>query len=330
VVGRSAAPADAPRHARHKARPGGKPRTGKQFAPKHGEVTAKTSEKTKEKLSETSSEKPSDFVEDEGDELRRRLEEKSAKYAHLPVVDRQEEARRAARRQEDVSSILFSVDSQLGEFSTLTSQHMASHGITIASTSQEVQGKVQEEMQEELQEDKAKAEEVVGGSDVHTIKYRSGVLAPRLQLETPSNRATITIAEQEEQGEGHMYRSLGDTLTALTERMGSMTRDLQGDQDIPFIDHGEDAADYRTIDRAARGSLFNDSTTPCSDSDTDTDSALARVLATSLNPHLRVAKIQLEVGPSTTSTLVVSERLGQGSDTITTIRKTVSREFAMV
>ena len=253
MVGRSAAPADAPRHARHKARPGGKPRTGKQFAPKHGEVTAKTSEKTKEKLSETSSEKPSDFVEDEGDELRRRLEEKSAKYAHLPVVDRQEEARRAARRQEDVSSILSSVDSQLGEFSTLTSQHMASHGITIASTSQEVQGKVQEEMQEELQEDKAKAEEVVGGSDVHTIKYRSGVLAPRLQLETPSNRATITIAEQEEQGEGHMYRSLGDTLTALTERMGSMTRDLQGDQDIPFIDHGEDAADYRTIDRAARG-----------------------------------------------------------------------------
>ena len=117
----------------------------------------------------------------------------------------------------------------------------------------EVDEESPEEMQEELQEDKAKAEEVVGGSDVHTIKYRSGVLAPRLQLETPSNRATITIAEQEEQGEGHMYRSLGDTLTALTERMGSMTRDLQGDQDIPFIDHGEDAADYRTIDRAARG-----------------------------------------------------------------------------
>jgi len=329
VVGRSAAPADPPRHAGHRARPGGKPRIGKQSAPKHGEVTAKTSEKTKEKLSETSSEKYSekrDYVADGGEELRRRLEEKSAKYAHLPVVDREEEARRAARRQEAVSSILSSVDSQLGEFSTLTSQHMASHGITIAPTSQEVQG----EVQEEVQEDKFRAEEAVGGADVHTIRYRSGVLAPRHQPETPSNRATITIAEKEEQGEGHMYRSLGDTLTALTERMGSMTRDLQGDQDIPFIDHGEDAADYRTIDRTARGSLFKESTTSSSDSDSDSDSALARVLATSLNPHLRVAKIQLEVGSSTSSTLVVSERVGQGGDTLTTIRKTVSREFAMV
>ena len=54
------------------------------------------------------------------------------------------------------------------------------------------------------------------------------------------------------------------------------------------------------------GSLFKDSTTPCSDSDTDTDSALARVLATSLNPHLRVAKIQLEVpGVERVSAVVV-------------------------
>jgi len=57
-----------------------------------------------------------------------------------------------------------------------------------------------------------------------------------------------------------------------------------------------------------------------SDSDYDTDSDLARVLAPNLNPNLRVAKIQLEVVPSMSSTLVVSERLCHGSEVISTTR----------
>ena len=72
-----------------------------------------------------------------------------------------------------------------------------------------------------------------------------------------------------------------------------------------------------------------------SDSDYDTDSDLARVLAPNLDPNLRVAKIQLEVRfsletncelntlqvvPSMSSTLVVSERLCHGSEVISTTR----------
>jgi len=67
-----------------------------------------------------------------------------------------------------------------------------------------------------------------------------------------------------------------------------------------------------------------------SDSDYDTDSDLARVLGQNLNPNLRVAKIQLEVVPSISSTLVVSERLCHGSEVVSTTRKTVRRELSQV
>ena len=48
--------------------------------------------------------------------------------------------------------------------------------------------------------------------------------------------------------EGEEYLRLGQTLTALTERMGSVTRDIRDDE-IPFIDNGEGAEDYTRITR---------------------------------------------------------------------------------
>ena len=86
----------------------------------------------------------------------------------------------------------------------------------------------------------------------------------------------------------------------------------------------------------------SDSTSPTSDSDYDTDSDLARVLAPNLNPNLRVAKIQLEVKrflsasfkgitvqvvPSISSTLVVSERLCHGSEVVSTTRYLSCKEL---
>merc|ERR1719327_1034916 len=73
----------------------------------------------------------SEQVAPEKDEFRRHLEEKSKKYSHLPVVDKEEEKRKAEKRQAKISNIFSSCDKQLGEFSDLTTAHMASHGITL-------------------------------------------------------------------------------------------------------------------------------------------------------------------------------------------------------
>lgn len=133
--------------------------------------------------------------------------------------------------------------------------------------------------------------------DVHTIRYRDGVLSPRGQnqtsdtLESPTAqpdkvpkvchetsrpRTSVTFADGQpeavsepqvtvdplnsetsnalgpkqpsSEAEGEEYLRLGQTLTALTERMGSVTRDIRDDE-IPFIDNGEGAEDYTRITR---------------------------------------------------------------------------------
>merc|ERR550532_1273244 len=250
---------------------------------------------------------------------------------------------------------------------------MASHGITLTP------GDTEPETKTDLGSP-LKAPDLLPTAppfDVHTIRYRDGVLSPRGQNQTSDTldtaqpdkvpkvchersrpRTSVTFADGQpeavsepqvtdnplnsetsnalgpkqpsSEAEGEEYLRLGQTLTALTERMGSVTRDIRDDE-IPFIDNGEGAEDYTRITRTTDNvSGDSESTSPTSDSDYDTDSDLARVLAPNLNPNLRVAKIQLEVVPSISSTLVVSERLCHGSEVISTTRKTVRRELSQV
>jgi len=308
------------------------------------------------------------------DEFRRHLQEKSKKYSHLPVVDREEERRKAEGRQAKISNIFSSCDKQLGEFSDLTTAHMASHGITLTPGDTEPETETDEGSP--LNAPDPDLLPTAPPLDIHTIRYRDGVLSPRGQNQTSDTldsptaqqdkvakvchetsrpRTSVTFADGQPESvsdpqlpvvnpysessdalgpkqppsedKSEDYLRLGHTLTALTERMGSVTREIREDE-IPFIDNGEGAEDYTRITRTRDGD--SDSASPTSDSDYDTDSELARVLAPNLNPNLRVAKIQLEVVPSISSTLVVSERLCHGSEVISTTRKTVRRELSQV
>lgn len=132
------------------------------------ENTTKTENVTKDENVTKVEKKISDVKNKNEDEFRKRLEEKSKKYAHLPVYNKEEEMRKARRREAKVSKIFSSVDKQLGEFSDLTSAHMASHGITLVPS----KTPFDEENGEE-------AEVRTADPNVHTIKYKEGVLNPR-------------------------------------------------------------------------------------------------------------------------------------------------------
>lgn len=306
------------------------------------------------------------------DEFRKRLEEKSKKYAHLPVYNKEEEMRKARRREAKVSKIFSSVDKQLGEFSDLTSAHMASHGITLVPSTTPFDDENTEEVEV---------------SPEHTIKYNKGVLKPRQseyqsqgtehnseecksqETKAPDNKSQESVSqipppnvsveierdEPSQQSElsrlgakpdlvsdvqssmteesAHDYESLGQTLTLLTQRMSDVTMEMKQEQDIPFIDNGDDGGDFRNVVRTHDSGGFqpNYDTSESSSEDLDTDSELAAILAPSLNPNLRVAKIQLEslnTGNSPTNPLVVKDRPCQGSDMLhTTTRTTVRREY---
>jgi len=118
-----------------------------------------------------------------------------------------------------------------------------------------------------------------------------------------------------EKSEGATYESLGHTFRELTEKMQTVTKDMKSESEIPFMDDG-DNEDYRQDVRKS------------ADLDSDTDAAISEVLQGCLDPAQKVEKIQLEIGPSSSSTsLMVSERKCQGTDTIHMSKSTLRRDY---
>jgi len=348
------------------------------------------SEKTVGKESE--SEPKNKIVELEGKkDLRKILEEKSKKYSHLPVYDKEEERRKAEARQAKMSGIFSDMDKQLESVTDLTSTHMAKKGITMKTSATPF---------DDPSEDNDPA------SEVHTIRYNKGVLNPRnsasqtqgiyekdrtsimsvsktvtatdkgakpapnkeQQTEkvvpsvasgskpedgtekseeaaiTPESSKNVSISaataaepiyalppykrnlvspkpqlkDLSEKSEGATYESLGHTFRELTEKMQTVTKDMKdmkSEPEIPFMDDG-DNEDYRQDVRKS------------TDLDPDMDTAISEVLAGCLDQAQQVEKIQLEIGPSSSSTsLMVSERKCQGTDTIHMSKSTLRRDY---
>ena len=67
---------------------------------------------------------------EEKEDLRKKLEEKSKKYEHLPVYDRDGEKRNAEELREKMNKIFSDVDDQLEKVTVLTSAHLEDKGIT--------------------------------------------------------------------------------------------------------------------------------------------------------------------------------------------------------
>jgi len=185
---------------------------------------------------------------DEKDNLRQKLEEKSKKYQHLPVYDKDEEKRLAESRTEKINQIFSDVDKDLEKVTDLTSTHMENKGIKMKST------------------DYNQIE-----TNLHTINYKSGVLKNRHSAEqtqgdsepnptpvtpkTPEpNKYTLPPYKRESQvsasKQSETYESLGQTFRDLTDKMQTVTQDLRGDgSEIPFVDEGSDE-DYRDAVRS--------------------------------------------------------------------------------
>lgn len=344
------------------------------------------SEKTNVQELETVPEIKSTELEGKKD-LRKILEEKSKKYSHLPVYDKEEEKRKANERQAKMSGIFSDMDKQLESVTDLTSTHMAKKGITMKTSATPF---------DEPSEDSEPT------SEVHTIRYDKGILNPRhsasqtqgisdkdrtsivsvsktvtaldirekppIKEETvekviPSvasdsksetrievservsngsetgihaSKSPVVVAEPvyalppykrnlvtpqlpvkklSEKSEGATYESLGHTFRELTEKMQTVTKDIKSEPEIPFMDD-DDNEDYRQDVRKS------------ADLDSDTDTAISEALSGCLDPAQKVEKIQLEAGPSSSSTsLMVSERKCHGTDTIHMSKSTVRRDY---
>jgi len=358
---------------------------------KNNKNKTKEGKSSKHKESKTISEKTCVQelkTESEGKkDLRKILEEKSKKYSHLPVYDKEEEKRKAEERQAKMSGIFSDMDKQLESVTDLTSTHMAKKGITMKTSATPF---------DEPSEDSEPA------SEVHTIRYNKGILNPRHSasqtqgisekdrtsivsvsktITASDNREKPPIKEQttekviplvtsdsksethkdvserasngsepgilsskspavaaepvyalppykrnvvtpqlpvknlSEKSEGATYESLGHTFRELTEKMQTVTKDIKSEPEIPFMDDG-DNEDYRQDVRKS------------ADLDSDTDTAISEALSGCLDQAQKVEKIQLEVGPSASSTsLMVSERKCHGTDTIHMSKSTVRRDY---
>merc|ERR1712106_1215522 len=127
-------------------------------------------------------------------DLRKILEEKSKKYSHLPVYDKEEEKRKAKERQAKMSGIFSDMDKQLESVTDLTSSHMAKKGITMKTSATPF---------DEPSEDSEPSIEA------HTIRYNKGILNPR-----HSASQTQGISEKDRTS----IMSVSKTVTALDNR----------------------------------------------------------------------------------------------------------------
>jgi len=321
-------------------------------------------------------------------DLRKILEEKSKKYSHLPVYDKEEEKRKAKERQAKMSGIFSDMDKQLESVTDLTSSHMAKKGITMktsatpfdepsedsepsieahtirynkgilnprhsASQTQGISEKdrtsimsvsktvtaldnrakpapIKEQITEKVifsVTPDSKSETSTEVSEEATVSSEPGINVSKTPVVTaepvyalpPYKRNLVTpilpVKNLSEKSEGATYESLGHTFRELTEKMQTVTKDIKSEPEIPFMDDG-DNEDYRQDVRKS------------ADLDSDTDTAISEALSGCLDPALRVEKIQLEVGPSSSSTsLMVSERKLQGTDTIHMRKSTMRRDY---
>lgn len=133
----------------------------------------------------------------------------------------------------------------------------------------------------------------------------------------PSQGDSASPASPDTKDKTETYESLGETFRQLTDKMETVTKDLKSDQ-IPYADDEDDYEDYLV-------------TTEVSDDPTEHDNldeAIEEALSGFLDTKMSVERIQLQSSPSVSSTsLVVSERKFQGTDTIHLRRKTIRRDF---
>ena len=192
--------------------------------------------------------RPTVQLEEKQEDLRRKLEEKSQKYSHLPVYDKTQEKRKADERRREMTAIFSDMDRQLETVTDLTSQH--------------IRMKTSTPFDEDHQASNPH-------HDVHTLQYNKGVLNPRHSADQSQGDSDSKKEDNSEPSEGSQqsalppykrkidpeikderetYESLGETFRQLKDKMETVTRDLKSEE-IPYADEDDGTEDYpaRTV-----------------------------------------------------------------------------------
>jgi len=243
------------------------------------------------------------------------------KYAHLPVYDKKEEARKAREREKKVSEIFNDVNDQLDDISKLTTTHMEDRGMNFNPF-----------------------QEVYEPQDVHTIRFEKGVLKPRnSQCQTQVMTEKVTDAQQ---GHQSFLSSTETKSLTLPPECRAGNEDIQKTKDDIYQDDNEassvgdlDETSYQLlgekfIDLTAKmksvSHSFNDQDIPFIDSEdpeTKLERELHQSLGASLDLEMKVSRIQLETSnkDNPSSTLVVAHRQCMGTETVAS--QSVRREY---
>ena len=164
---------------------------------------------------------PTIKLEDKQD-FRQKLEENSEKFRHLPVYDKDLEARKTEERRREMTAIFSDLDKQLGNVTDLTTSHMEKQGITLKTS----RTPFDEEQQPPAQ-------------TRHSAHQSQG---------DPARPATTPDTKDKTE----TYESLGETFRQLTDKMETVTKDLKSDQ-IPYADDEDDYEDYLVTTEVSDG-----------------------------------------------------------------------------
>ena len=172
---------------------------------------------------------------EEKQDLRQKLEENSKKFSHLPVYDKDLEARKTEERRREMTSIFSDVEKQLGNVTDLTTSHMEKKGIQLKTSRTPF-----DEEQQPPAQPRHSADQSQGDSDKPSP---TSPTSPTCQ----QSRTTLDAKDKTE-----TYESLGETFRQLTDKMESVTKDLKSDQ-IPYADDEDDYEDYLVTTEVSDG-----------------------------------------------------------------------------
>jgi len=225
-----------------------------------------------------------------------------AKYAHLPVYDKEEERRKAREREKKMSQIFSEVNNQLEDITGLTSSHMENRGVKLVQSQQHY------------------------SDDVHTIRYNSGVLLPRqseCQTQVMKEKDIVEVhkvsSSSSQKNDAKIQIKDNDVqnkqLTELTQskkEIGPLEASPFAQEERLAVENKPFGEEEEEFEEIGPGDL-NDRDIPFIDSEdpaTKLDRELENILEENLDLDLKVERIQLETSDrgSSSASLVVNHR----------------------
>jgi len=189
------------------------------------------------------------------DPLRKILEEKSKKYSHLPVYNREEEAMKEKQRHAAMSTIMTDVGRQLGAVTNLTSSHMADKGVNMvpSPTPFDDPPPIEEKLTKQSYPQSQGSEQKCETEEVNNELINNSEKQTKFTQE--ESEVTVTSSELTAVTTTETTTNLGVQESIV--KLEIETKDIEDDLEIPFVDGPGESDDYTKVPRASnvRGNL---------------------------------------------------------------------------